>query len=235
MSGLVSGLVHGKRVGKSPISRSRFPANRESGIASSVSPFFGGGFPIPGFRLQIGRDPDRETGRLPIYRDRESGSRGRRAGFFLVWWGLVSSGPALRPGRPFAGFIVVCHTIQRPRKLSWVLGSGYVDHAASAQLHCPTSITLAAESTPQHPSWRGYGRPAKPHSRPGRPGTEMRPSRRSQRRPLYGETARKPSSGPNMTAGHHQVEAARRLRRLLRSSGRSDWLRGDRLRMGVGS
>jgi hypothetical protein len=65
--------------------------------------------------------------------------------------------------------------------------------------------------------WEGafsFSDKGKPPSRPpaGRPGTEMRPSRRSQRRPMYGETARTPSSGPNMTApaSLRQFQAARR-------------------------
>jgi hypothetical protein len=42
------------------------PGQSVSGIGSPVSPFFGAGFPIFDFRLRIGRDPERETGRLPI-------------------------------------------------------------------------------------------------------------------------------------------------------------------------
>ncbi len=70
-------------------------ATRDSGIGSPVSPFFGGdsesGFPIPDWPgLGIGKRPgavsrfgrDREL----RSRSRESGSRGRHAGDFLVWF-----------------------------------------------------------------------------------------------------------------------------------------------------
>ncbi len=50
---------------------------RESGVGSSVFPFFGGisRFAIPDWPARIG---NRKTGRFRFGRDRESGSRGRR-------------------------------------------------------------------------------------------------------------------------------------------------------------
>jgi hypothetical protein len=145
VNGLASGLVHGKRIGKSPISGSRFPANRASDhpFPNRISrfPVFWGvvsRFPIFDCRLAGIRIGKRAVSRFA--RDRESGSRGQRARVSLVWLDSgvrVPSSVLLRLGDPagyFAGFIEVCPTIQGPRTQSWVRISGDVDHPASAQL-----------------------------------------------------------------------------------------------------
>jgi hypothetical protein len=218
VNGLVSGLVHGKRIGKSPISGSRFKANRESGIASPVSPFFWWG--VPDSRFSIADWPGSGSGNGPspdlpgpgigvpgaacrvfpgLVGTREFGSRAKTRQ--ACCW--LHCGMPHHPATPQAKLGSRIR-LRGPSSFSPVTlpNQHHVDSSVDAQAFKLAWI-WAPRETPFAPGLAGHGDAAEPQV--AAPAVVWRDS-----------AQRTPSSGPNMTAGHRQVRAARRLLQQLK-------------------